>query len=867
MEKKFKRTTVTSALPYANGPVHIGHLAGVYVPADIYVRYLRLKKEDVIFIGGSDEHGVPITIRAKKEGVTPQDIVDRYHTLIKESFKEFGISFDVYSRTSSKTHHDTASEFFRKLYDKGDFIEKTSMQYYDEEAKTFLADRYITGECPHCHAEGAYGDQCEKCGTSLSPTDLINPKSAISGSKPVMRETKHWYLPLDQHESWLRQWILEDHKEWRPNVYGQCKSWLDMGLQPRAVSRDLDWGIPVPVEGAEGKVLYVWFDAPIGYISNTKELLPDTWETWWKDPETRLIHFIGKDNIVFHCIVFPAMLKAEGSFILPDNVPSNEFLNLEGDKISTSRNWAVWLHEYLVDFPGKQDVLRYVLTANAPETKDNDFTWKDFQARNNNELVAVYGNFVNRALQLTKKYFDGVVPAAGELTEYDRETLKEFSDVKAEVEKLLDVFKFRDAQKEAMNLARIGNKYLADTEPWKIAKTDMIDPHWYVNPEFFFQNTTIFDNHPRGKYDVYVGEYACNANVGGGNMRAALSEAAFISGMERNGDLVKMTSYAPLLEKRNDRSWAVNLIWLDTDQVLGRSSYYVQQMAAENRPTYNVKSNMTMSTPRIADYNEGRFGFGSWHTQVEFKDVKLTGADGAPIDLDLNKAVKKEGEWSLDNGLLKQTSLREPAKYIVDGFNGNQFTLEFKVRKEGGNEGFFLYFGLSEDSNKGFVYNVAGWNNGTTAVEGVIGGRTSGVAGDRVSHSLETDKWYDAKLVVTPQKSELFMDGKLILAHAPETTPLQFFSSGYDEATGEVIVKVVNSEAQSYPLRIKLDGVDSVEKTGKVISLSAASDMDENSFEEPMKISPKESEYKGFGKSFDYTFPPFSYTILRVKAK
>ena len=468
MEKKFKRTTVTSALPYANGPVHIGHLAGVYVPADIYVRYLRLKKEDVIFIGGSDEHGVPITIRAKKEGVTPQDIVDRYHTLIKESFKEFGISFDVYSRTTSKTHHDTASEFFRKLYDKGDFIEKTSMQYYDEEAKTFLADRYITGECPHCHAEGAYGDQCEKCGTSLSPTDLINPKSAISGSKPVMRETKHWYLPLDQHESWLRQWILEDHKEWRPNVYGQCKSWLDMGLQPRAVSRDLDWGIPVPVEGAEGKVLYVWSDAPIGYISNTKELLPDTWETWWKDPETRLIHFIGKDNIVF-----PAMLKAEGSFILPDNVPSNEFLNLEGDKISTSRNWAVWLHEYLADFPGKQDVLRYVLTANAPETKDNDFTWKDFQARNNNELVAVYGNFVNRALQLTKKYFDGVVPAAGELTDYDRETLKEFSDVKAEVEKLLDVFKFRDAQKEAMNLARIGNKYLADTEPWKIAKTDM----------------------------------------------------------------------------------------------------------------------------------------------------------------------------------------------------------------------------------------------------------------------------------------------------------------------------------------------------------------------------------------------------------
>ena len=472
MEKNFKRTTVTSALPYANGPVHIGHLAGVYVPADIYVRYLRLKKEDVLFIGGSDEHGVPITIRAKKEGITPQDVVDRYHTLIKDSFKEFGISFDVYSRTTSNTHHGLASDFFRKLYDKGEFVEKTSMQYYDEEAKQFLADRYITGECPHCHAEGAYGDQCEKCGTSLSPTDLINPKSAISGSQPVMKETKHWYLPLDKHEGWLRQWILEDHKEWRPNVYGQCKSWLDMGLQPRAVSRDLDWGIPVPVEGAEGKVLYVWFDAPIGYISNTKELLPDTWETWWKDPETRLIHFIGKDNIVFHCIVFPAMLKAEGSYILPDNVPSNEFLNLEDDKISTSRNWAVWLHEYLVDFPGKQDVLRYVLTANAPETKDNNFTWKDFQARNNNELVAVYGNFVNRALQLTKKYYDGVVPACGELTDYDKETLKEFSDVKQEVEKLLDVFKFRDAQKEAMNLARIGNKYLADCEPWKVIKTD-----------------------------------------------------------------------------------------------------------------------------------------------------------------------------------------------------------------------------------------------------------------------------------------------------------------------------------------------------------------------------------------------------------
>ena len=472
MEKKFKRTTVTSALPYANGPVHIGHLAGVYVPADIYVRYLRLKKEDVLFIGGSDEHGVPITIRAKKEGITPQDVVDRYHKIIKASFEEFGISFDVYGRTTSKVHCETASEFFRTLYDKGEFVEKTSMQYYDEEVHTFLADRYITGECPHCHAEGAYGDQCEKCGTSLSPTDLINPKSAISGSKPVMRETKHWYLPLDKHEAWLRQWILEDHKEWRNNVYGQCKSWLDMGLQPRAVSRDLDWGIPVPVEGAEGKVLYVWFDAPIGYISNTKELLPDSWETWWKDPETRLVHFIGKDNIVFHCIVFPAMLKAEGSYILPDNVPSNEFLNLESDKISTSRNWAVWLHEYLRDFPGKQDVLRYVLTANAPETKDNDFTWKDFQARNNNELVAVYGNFVNRALQLTQKYYDGVVPACGELTEYDRQTLDEFKDVKAKVEELLDAFKFRDAQKEAMNLARIGNKYIADSEPWKVVKTD-----------------------------------------------------------------------------------------------------------------------------------------------------------------------------------------------------------------------------------------------------------------------------------------------------------------------------------------------------------------------------------------------------------
>ena len=476
--KQFKRTLITSALPYANGPVHIGHLAGVYIPADIYARYLRLKGEEVLFIGGSDEHGVPITIRAKKEGITPQDVVDRYHSLIKRSFEEFGISFDVYSRTSSATHAKMASDFFKTLYDKGEFIEKTSEQYYDEEAHQFLADRYITGECPHCHAQGAYGDQCEKCGTSLSPTELINPKSAISGSKPVMRETKHWYLPLDKHEAWLRQWILEQHKEWRPNVYGQCKSWLDLGLQPRAVSRDLDWGIPLPIPNAEGKVLYVWFDAPIGYISNTKELCdahPElgSWETWWKDKETRLIHFIGKDNIVFHCIVFPAMLKAEGSYILPDNVPSNEFMNLEGDKISTSRNWAVWLNEYLVDFPGKQDVLRYVLTANAPETKDNDFTWRDFQTRNNSELVAIYGNFVNRALVLTQKYFDGCVPLLGELTDYDRETLHELAVTKERVEQLLDNFKFRDAQKEAMNLARIGNKYLADTEPWKLAKTDM----------------------------------------------------------------------------------------------------------------------------------------------------------------------------------------------------------------------------------------------------------------------------------------------------------------------------------------------------------------------------------------------------------
>ena len=472
MEQKFNRTLVTAALPYANGGVHIGHLAGVYVPADIYTRYLRLKGREVLYVCGSDEHGVPITIRARKEGCTPQDVVDRYHKLIKESFEGFGISFDVYSRTSSETHHKTAADFFRRLYDKGEFVERESEQYYDEEAQTFLADRYITGECPHCHAEGAYGDQCEKCGTALSPTELINPKSAVSGAKPVLRKTKHWYLPLDKHQAWLEPWITEQHREWRSNVMGQCKSWFDMGLQPRAVSRDLDWGIPVPVEGADGKVLYVWFDAPIGYISNTKELLPDTWEKWWKQSDTRLVHFIGKDNIVFHCIVFPAMLKAEGSYILPDNVPSNEFLNLEDDKISTSRNWAVWLHEYLVDMPGKQDVLRYVLTANAPETKDNNFTWRDFQARNNNELVAVYGNFVNRALQLTKKYYDGIVPAAGTLTEYDLETIREFRGVKEQVEKLIEEFRFRDAQKEAMNLARIGNKYLADSEPWKVIKTD-----------------------------------------------------------------------------------------------------------------------------------------------------------------------------------------------------------------------------------------------------------------------------------------------------------------------------------------------------------------------------------------------------------
>lgn len=473
MNKTFKRTLITTALPYANGPVHIGHLAGVYVPADIYARYKRMRGEEVLMIGGSDEHGVPITIRAQKEGVSPQDVVDRYHNIIKDSFERLGITHDIYSRTTSKTHHEHAADFFRKLYDKGEFIEQTSMQYYDEVANQFLADRYITGTCPHCANERAYGDQCESCGTSLAATDLKNPKSAITGNVPVLKETKHWYLPLDKHEAFLREWILEGHKEWKSNVYGQCKSWLDMGLQPRAVSRDLDWGIPVPVEGAEGKVLYVWFDAPIGYISNTKELLPDTWEQWWKSEDTKLVHFIGKDNIVFHCIVFPAMLRAEGSYILPENVPSNEFLNLEGDKISTSRNWAVWLHEYLDEFPGKQDVLRYVLTANAPETKDNDFTWKDFQARNNNELVAVYGNFVNRALVLTEKYFEGLVPQLGELNDYDRETIAEVAAIKERIERELEHYHFREALKEAMNMARIGNKYLADTEPWKLAKTDM----------------------------------------------------------------------------------------------------------------------------------------------------------------------------------------------------------------------------------------------------------------------------------------------------------------------------------------------------------------------------------------------------------
>ena len=475
----YKRTLITSALPYANGPVHIGHLAGVYVPADIYARYLRLRGQEVLFVGGSDEHGVPVTIRARKEGITVQEVVDRYHTLIRDSFKEFGISFDVYSRTTSPTHHKFASDFFRRLYDTGKFIEQTTEQFYDPETGEFLTDRNIRGECPRCHSLGAYGDQCEKCGSALSPDELINPYNAINGNPLQKKATSHWYLPLDQYQSWLEEWILKDHTEWRSNVYGQCKSWLDGGLKPRAVTRDLDWGIPVPVEGAEGKVLYVWFDAPIGYISNTKELCdahPDKygqWETWWKDQDTRLIHFIGKDNIVFHCIVFPTMLKAEGSYILPDNVPANEFLNLEGDKISTSRNWAVWLHEYLQDFPGKQDVLRYVLTANAPETKDNDFTWADFQARNNNELVAIYGNFVNRALVLTAKYFANHVPARGTLTDYDRETIGDIQAVRTRIESLLDTFHFREAQKEAMNMARVGNKYLADTEPWKTAKTDM----------------------------------------------------------------------------------------------------------------------------------------------------------------------------------------------------------------------------------------------------------------------------------------------------------------------------------------------------------------------------------------------------------
>lgn len=472
MDKKFKRTLVTSALPYANGPVHIGHLAGVYVPADIYVRWLRLKGEEVLFIGGSDEHGVPITLLAKKEGVNPQDIVDRYHGIIKKSFAEFGISFDIYSRTTSPTHHEMASQFFKTLYDKGEFIEKESEQLYDEEAHQFLADRYVTGTCPHCGNKSAYGDQCEKCGKDLSALELIDPVSTISNSKPVLRNTKHWYLPLDRHQKWLEKWILEDHKEWKSNVYGQCKSWFDMDLQPRAVSRDLDWGISLPIPDTDGKVLYVWFDAPIGYISNTKELLPNDWEKWWKDSDTRLLHFIGKDNIVFHCIVFPAMLKAEGSFILPDNVPANEFLNLEGNKISTSKNWAVWLNEYLVDFPGKQDTLRYVLTANAPETKDNDFTWKDFQTRHNSELVAIYGNFVNRTVVLTNKYYEGSVPERGELTDYDKQTLAEFSDTRKEMDNYLDNFRFRDALKEVMNLARIGNKYLAETEPWKLIKTD-----------------------------------------------------------------------------------------------------------------------------------------------------------------------------------------------------------------------------------------------------------------------------------------------------------------------------------------------------------------------------------------------------------
>lgn len=471
MMKEFKRYTVTTALPYANGPVHIGHLAGVYVPADIYVRYLRLRHKDVIFIGGSDEHGVPITLKARNEGVTPQQVVDRYHNIIKESFKKFGISYDIYSRTSSQIHHETAAEFFKTLYKKGEFIEKISKQYFDEAESQFLADRYIIGTCPKCEYEAAYGDQCENCGSSLSPEELINPRSVISGNKPILKETKHWYLPLDKYENWLKQWILEEHKEWKPNVYGQCKSWLDAGLFPRAVTRDLDWGVKVPLHEAENKVLYVWFDAPIGYISATKELRPD-WEKYWKDAETKLVHFIGKDNIVFHCIIFPSMLKQEGSYILPENVPANEFLNLEGDKISTSRNWAVWLHEYLEDFPNKQDVLRYVLCANAPETKDSDFTWKDFQARNNNELVAILGNFINRALVLTHKYYDGKIPVPSEITDKEKEIREEILKIKSDLEKNIENYKFREALKDFMQISRIGNKYLADTEPWKLIKTD-----------------------------------------------------------------------------------------------------------------------------------------------------------------------------------------------------------------------------------------------------------------------------------------------------------------------------------------------------------------------------------------------------------
>lgn len=471
-DNKFNRYCVTTALPYANGPVHIGHLAGVYVPADIYVRYLRMMNEDVLFIGGSDEHGVPITIKAKNEGLTPQDIVDRYHGIIKQAFQDLGISFDIYSRTSSKIHAETASAFFKDLYEKGKFVEKTSQQYYDEATNTFLADRYITGTCPHCGNEKAYGDQCEACGTSLSATDLINPKSTLSGQEPQLKETKHWYLPLEEYETFMREWILDSHKEWKTNVYGQCKSWIDQGLQARAVTRDLDWGVKVPIEGADGKVLYVWFDAPIGYISNTKELYPENWEKWWKEKDTKLVHFIGKDNIVFHCIIFPAMLKAEGSYILPENVPANEFLNLEGDKISTSRNWAVWLHEYLKDFPGKQDVLKYVLCANAPETKDNDFTWKDFQTRNNSELVAIFGNFVNRTIVLTHKYFEGKVPQRGTLNELDIQTIEQIKQYPEKIGRSIEQYRFREALNELMNLARLGNKYLTENEPWKTIKTD-----------------------------------------------------------------------------------------------------------------------------------------------------------------------------------------------------------------------------------------------------------------------------------------------------------------------------------------------------------------------------------------------------------